>query len=131
MPGAGAVESVAFTVAGEPFASADEAWIWAVQGMRSRLDGANVKPGMAQTIRPCEASDIFSAANRLWRSGRIRQRELQVMFLYGGHAAAPAMLGRAHRAAVPYWQRGMDALGQILEQKGIIFAASRRVRDDR
>jgi hypothetical protein len=125
------MEIVAFAVEGEPFASADEAWIWAVQGMRSRLDGANVKPGMAEIIRPCEASDIFAAANDLRRSGQIRQGELQVMLLYGGHAAAPAMLGRAHRAAVPYWQRGMDALGHALEQKGIIAAGGKRGRDDR
>lgn len=105
-----------------PFTSADEAWIWAVQGMQSRLSGANVKAGMARFTRPCEASDVLSCANRLHREGALDSMELRVLLLYGGYAAAPMVLGRSHAPAVPYWQRGMDALTPIMEQKGIIIA---------
>jgi hypothetical protein len=110
---------------GTPFASADEAWIWAVKGMKSRLDGANVKGGMADVTRTCEASDIFLCARALAREGKITRREMQILLLYGNYSVAPAMLGERHVAAVPFWKRGMDALTPKMEQKGIIFSQAK------
>ena len=105
---------------GEPFASSEAAWIWAVQGMQSRIAGANVKAGMASISRPCEASDVLTCAHELCRQGRLARQELRVMLLYGGYAAPPAHLGEAHSVAVPFWRRGLEVLAPMLEQKGII-----------
>lgn len=112
---------------GTPFASADEAWIWAVKGMKSRLDGANVKGGMADITRPCEASDIFICAQTLSSEGKISRQEMQILLLYGNYAVAPGMLGEKHVTAVPFWQRGIAALTPRIEQKGIIFCRAQRV----
>ena len=122
---------VTFQAEGVPFSNADEAWIWAVQGMRSRLAGANVKPGMARVIRPCEASDIINCADELYRAGSLRQHELQVLLLYAGYGVAPSMLGKVHEGAIVHWRKGMETLAIKMEQKGIIDAypcASRRLR---
>ncbi len=114
-----------------PFSSADEAWIWAVQGMQSRLSGANIKAGMGKFTRPCEASDVLGCADALHRQGALSNVELRVLLLYGGYAAAPMMLGCSHAPAVPFWQRGMDALTPLMEQKGIILPRARaRFRAD-
>ncbi len=104
----------------EPFASADEAWIWAMQGMLARLAGARVKAGMARSPRPCEATDIIACAYRLHRQAMLSRTEMEILFLYGRYAVAPYSLGKAHRAATPVWRRAMCSLEQILEQKGII-----------
>lgn len=113
----------AFAVEGVPFSTADEAWIWAVQGMQSRLSGANVKPGMATTIRPCEASDVLGIADRLARAGALRGTEQQVLLLYARYGVTPMMLGPAHERSVEHWVSGIEKLARHMEQKGIIYPA--------
>jgi len=102
------------------FSTAEEAWLWGVQGMQSRLAGAHVLPGMARRQRPCEASDVINCAARLRQDRRLSESELGVLFLYGRYAMPPHALGPRHRAAVPVWERALGELGRILEQKGII-----------
>lgn len=113
----------AFAVEGTPFSTPDEAWLWAVQGMQSRLSGANVKPGMATTIRPCEASDILGIADRLARTGALRGTEQQVLLLYARYGVTPMMLGPAHEKSVDHWMSGIGKLAPEMEQKGIIDPA--------
>jgi hypothetical protein len=103
-----------------PFATAEQAWLWAVKSMQSRLEGALVKPGMADMPRPCDASDVLGCANVLSRNGGLSSTEMRVLFLYGRHAIVPMALGDVHRPAIPFWQSAMAALTPILEQKGII-----------
>lgn len=105
---------------GTPFSSADEAWLWAMKGMQSRLDGANVKGVIGDITMPCEASDVLICARSLHRGGQMTDGELRVLLLYGSYAVAPMMLGESHVAAVPFWNRGIDMLVSILEQKKII-----------
>ena len=130
MMGSSAARCTGFSVDGEPFDSADEAWLWAIASMQTRLAGANVKPGMATVLRPCEASDVLASAHSVRRAGRLSADELQVMLLYGRYGTTPAALGPAHRTAVPYWQHAMDELSVVLEQKGIISSSPERVRYD-
>ncbi len=108
-------QAVVTTEVGTPFANADEAWLWAVKGMKSRLDGTNIKDGMADTIRPCEASDILICVRSLRREGKISADELRVLLLYGSYSVLPMVLGKKHAAANQYWQRGIEALAPILE----------------
>lgn len=129
MPGA-AIDAVsAYTVDGVPFSTPDEAWIWAVQGMQSRLAGANVKPGMATTTRPCEASDILGIAAALARSGALKAAEQQVLLLYARYGVTPMVLGPAHEKTVVHWLSGIDKLAPVMEQKGIIHKAIGLSRD--
>ena len=105
---------------GTPFSSADEAWLWAMKGMKSHLDGANVKGESSDITKPCEASDVLICARSLHRGGQMTDGELRVVLLYGSYAVAPMKLGESHVAAVPFWNRGIDMLVSILEQKKII-----------
>ena len=130
MPGATHEASSAFAVEGTPFSTPDEAWIWAVQGMQSRLSGANVKAGMATTTRPCEASDVLGIANMLAREGKLKVTEQQVLFLYAGYGVAPQMLGPSHEKSVGFWLSGIGKLAEKMEQKGIILPVAGPVRDD-
>jgi len=113
------------------FESAEEAWFWGVQGMQSRLAGARVLPGMARAVRPCEASDIINCVARLQRQRRLSATDVGVLFLYGRHAVPPYALGRRHRQAVPVWERAMDLLAVVMEQKGIIAMAATGNRHER
>ena len=113
-----------------PFNSADEAWIWAVKGMRSRLEGANVKKRMADITKPCEATYIILCAQALRHEGKISGTELKIMLLYGGYSVAPSMLGSNHAAAVPLWRRGIDALAEKMEQKRIIYRQNKAYHYD-
>lgn len=106
------------------FSSAEEAWFWGVRGMQCRLAGARVLPGMARLNRPCEASDVINCAAELRRSGRLSATEAGVLFLYGRYAVPPYALGPRHRPAVPVWERALAMLALLLEQKGIIEAAT-------
>lgn len=121
MPGAAIDAASAYTVDGVPFSTPDEAWIWAVQGMHNRLAGANVKPGMATTVRPCEASDILGIAAMLAHSGNLRNAEQQVLLLYARYGVTPMVLGPAHDKFIVHWQSGIAKLAPVMEQKGIIY----------
>ena len=118
-------------VFGTPFNSVDEAWVWASKSMSSRLAGANVKGGMAEIVRPCEATDILLCARVLHRSGVISDTELAVLVLYGGYSCPPSKLGESHTKAVPFWTRATEALEPILEQKGIILGKNYGAEYDR
>jgi hypothetical protein len=129
MSGAAIDAASAYTVDGVPFSTPDEAWIWAVQGMQSRLSGANVKPGMATTTRPCEASDVLGIAATLARSGALEVAEQQVLLLYARYGITPMVLGPAHEKSIPHWLSGIDKLAPIMEQKGVIYKATGSLRD--
>ncbi|MCA8929963.1 MAG: hypothetical protein KDC18_18030 [Alphaproteobacteria bacterium] len=106
------------------FSSAEEAWLWAVQGMRCRLAGAHVLPGLARAERPCEASDVLNWATRLRRERRLTADELGVLLLYGRHAVPPHALGAKHRPAVPVWDKALAVLESLLVQKGVVAAGA-------
>ena len=89
--------------------------------MQSRLAGAQVLPGMARTVRPCEASDIINCVARLKQQRRLSVTDIGVLFLYGRYAIPPYALGGVHRQAVPVWERAMALLASVMEQKGIIM----------
>jgi len=105
-----------------PFENAEEAWFWGVKGVKCRMDGARMLPGMSQAERPCEAVDVVNCATQLRRSQRLSEQEIAVLFLYGQYNVPPRILDAKHAKAAIVWEHALNVLGKKLEQKGIIKA---------
>lgn len=71
----------------ELFSDAEEAWFWAAANTDLMLAGARGQQSLKATQRPCEASDILNAFQRLLRAGVLAAR----------HAEAAARFGLAQR----------------------------------
>ncbi|WP_244560897.1 hypothetical protein [Azospirillum oryzae] len=55
-----------YSVEGDPFAGAEEAWFWAVQAHDAKAAGARVVAGCGQVARPCEPQDVLRVVDRLY-----------------------------------------------------------------
>lgn len=102
----------------ELFASAEEAWVWAVQTHDNRIAGARNTAGFALVERPCDSRDILTVAARLYRARRLHRRHLDVMFAFARRQVPPDPRVEEERHAVDLWQDGLARLGEALHAKG-------------
>ena len=103
-----------------PFESSEEAWFWYC--LCESLGHEKCHNDSNKIVRPCESSDIAIAVKRLARSGILQPEHLKVLAKYG-YAQIPP---HEHFGDTPrichLWQEGLKFLGQLLKQKGIIYA---------
>ena len=103
-----------------PFESSEEAWFWYC--LCESLGHERSHNNSPKIARPCESSDIAIAVKRLLRSGTLHPEHLKVLAKYG-YAQVPP---HEHFGDTPricrLWQEGLKFLGQLLKQKGIIYA---------
>ena len=103
-----------------PFESSEEAWFWYC--LCENLKNERAHGYEAKTIRPCESADIAIAVKRLLRNGTLRPEHLKVLAKYGYTQVPP----HEHFGDTPricrLWQEGLKFLGQLLKQKGIVYA---------
>lgn len=101
-----------------PFDSSEEAWFWcclceSLGHMSGRGGGRNIS-------RPCEASDIVIAVNRLLKSGKITQEHAKILLKYGKEQTPPHPHFGDSLRVCSLWKDALNFLGNILKQKGII-----------
>ncbi len=100
-----------------PFASADDAWFWAVAALRARHEGAG-HSGM-KLPRPCDPDDVLLCVDRLYRDRRINLAHARVLRTWGERQMTPG--GSSREASdTRLWQQAMDRLRPVLRQKGIV-----------
>lgn len=102
--------------AGEPFASAQAAWFWAVAGWAARLAGGRPQPEPGAVPRPGEPGDVIRCFLDLQRRGRLRAAEVRALALRGREQMPPP----AHAPDAPAWQSGLLVLGHALRAKGMV-----------
>ncbi len=103
-----------------PFENVEEAWLWGVKGVKSRIEGVRMLPGMSRVERPCEAVDVVNCVAKLRRSRRLSQQQIAILFLYGQHDVPPRVLGGNHAQAAIVWDEALNVLKSELQQKGIV-----------
>jgi hypothetical protein len=106
--------------AGQPFASAADAWFWYMACHQATIDGARIVAGRGLVARPCEPADIHLATLKLLRSGQLRPHHLRIMVRYG-RMMMPPDPGRAPQARDwTLWREAMAELTVALTAKGIV-----------
>lgn len=104
----------------EPFSSVGEAWIWTMQTLQARRDGARVRAGAAEVARPCEPDDVVKCLERLYRQRRIDLQHARVLRRWGERGEPPSATALSERADRRLWDEAMARLACSLVDKGIV-----------
>ena len=104
----------------EPFDSAEEAWFWFIAAYQARLDGAQIRAGMAKVPRPCEPIDIIRLVDRLYRQRMLLIEHMRVLLHYGKRHHAPDGRRPRETKAEILWQQAMEVLEYNFRAKGIV-----------
>lgn len=105
---------------GEPFSSAEEAWLWAMHCLVAREDGARFVAGLSLTERPCAPDDLIVTAERLGADGRLKPNHLKVLAAYGRRLLAPDGRVRGEEWAARMWDEALDRLSTVWRRKGLV-----------
>lgn len=105
---------------GIPFASAEDAWMWAMHCLVAREDGARFVAGLSDTERPCLPDDLIVSAERLGVSGTLHPNHLKVLARFGRRFMAPDQNSRDEAWAARLWDEALDLLTTIWRRKGIV-----------
>ncbi len=106
--------------AGDPFASAEEAWFWFIRCQCARLQGARFEPGRAETRRPCDPDDLYRAVMGLHRARRLGGDHLRVLGVFGLREQPPDRRRREEEHPARLWDEALDLLTTVLKAKGIV-----------
>ena len=103
-----------------PFLSAEEAWFWCINAIRTTREGARVAANKSTMARPCDPRDIMAIAARLQRQGRLKPAHLKIMRDFGHRQSPPDRRVHEEAPAALLWDAAMDQLTTPLSKKGII-----------
>jgi hypothetical protein len=92
----------------QPFASAEEAWIWTMMALVARRDGARVLAGRGLVSRPCEPDDVVKCLDRLYRQRRIDLQHVRILRIWGERGYAPNPRIASERGDHRLWREALD-----------------------
>jgi len=89
-----------------PFASAEAAWFWTVNGTPDK--------------RICTRQDILRCLERLYRARRIDLVHARILRLWGERGVAPPRVPGAERSDWQIWRQAISALDGALRARGFV-----------
>ncbi|MBK1836967.1 hypothetical protein JHL17_06035 [Azospirillum sp. YIM B02556] len=110
---------------GEPFATAEEAWFWAVQAQDAKAAGARVVAGCGRVARPCEPQDVLRVVDRLYRMRKLTRDHLHVLVHYGRRQSVPEPERFREQRAHSLWREAFDLIAPALGDKGMTRGVAR------
>ncbi len=105
---------------GQPFGSAEEAWLWYARCQIAREDGVRYVAGLAEIPRPCDPDDIAREVRRLHRNHRLGNAHIRVLCRFGSSLVSPTPDLDASRFETKLWEEALDRLTFPLRNKGIV-----------
>lgn len=106
--------------AAEPFASAEEAWLWFSRCQMARIEGVRFTADAGEVARPCDPDDIYRAVAALCRQGRLGQAHVAVLGRFGCRLAPPDPWAGDRQGDARLWGEALDRLTTPLRAKGIV-----------
>lgn len=106
--------------ASEPFASAEEAWLWFARCQLARIEGVRFTADSGDVARPCEPDDIYRAVAQLHRCGRLDSRHIAILGRFGSRLAPPDPWAGDAAGEAQLWQEALDRLASVLRAKGLV-----------
>lgn len=105
---------------GEPFPSAEAAWLWFARCQVARIEGVKPAGGMGAETRPCDPDDIYRAVMALARRKVLADGHLAVLGRFGVKAMPPDPWGGDTPGEAALWAEALDRLTTVLRGKGIV-----------
>jgi hypothetical protein len=105
----------------QPFASAEEAWLWTMAALTARRDGARYTAGKGAVVRPCDPDDVVRCLDGLYRQRRIDLAHARVMRQWGERQIPPCSSIATERHDHRLWEEAMERLSWPLRVKGIVL----------
>ncbi|MDR3208840.1 MAG: hypothetical protein LBT45_03255 [Rickettsiales bacterium] len=96
------------------FQDAEHLWFWFISSRRLQ-NGMNRGGG---GTRPCELIDIETLVTRIYLSGRLSARQLEVLKKYGEMRRAPCQYVWAENKDTQLWAGAMNAISAAARKKG-------------
>ena len=105
---------------GEPFYTAEEAWLWCCWCETHKGDRGRFSSARRSVARPCEASDILIVLKRLVWKGILKQYHVRVLSKYGLEQMPPHISFGASFDECRLWRDALFVMEPILISKGIV-----------
>jgi hypothetical protein len=105
---------------GQPFGSAEEAWMWFGACQLARAVGARLQANQGDVSRPCDPDDIYRAVQRLYRLRRISGRHLRVLGRFAAIQCPPDPRAGDGAGQAILWVEALDHLDADLRRRGIV-----------
>ena len=102
-----------------PFASAEEAWLWACRMVAGTVFGVPVHRAPEPIQRPCQPCDVVQAVDHLYRRRQLTRDHLAVLGHYGRRRSAPDPERDREARAAGLWDEAFALIGPVLVTKGI------------
>lgn len=106
--------------AGEPFDTAEEAWLWFSRCQLARIEGVKPAAGLGEAARPCEPDDIYRAVMALARRRVLASGHLTVLGRFGIRLMPPDPWAGDTPGEAALWAEALDRLTTVLRGKGIV-----------
>jgi hypothetical protein len=100
-----------------PFRSAEEAWLWTMEALIARRDGAGLSWRPEGPLRPCDPEDITRCLDLLYRQRTI---ELLHARIWGERQSAPRCDRVQQRSDWRLWYQALGQLEWVLRARGIV-----------
>lgn len=106
--------------AAEPFATAEEAWLWFSRCQLARIEGVRFTADSGEVARPCDPDDIFRVVEALRRQGVLMAGHIQVLGRFGCRLAPPDPWAGDTRSEAELWGQALERMAWPLRRKGIV-----------
>lgn len=104
----------------EPFASAEEAWLWFARCQMARIEGVRFVADQGDVARPCDPDDIYRAVLLLRRNHVLGERHISVLGRFGCRLVPPDPWAGDTLGDSEAWSEALARLAPVLQRKGIV-----------
>lgn len=104
----------------QPFATAEDAWLWTMAALIARRDGARYTAGKGLVTRPCDPDDVIRCLDTLYRQRRVDLAHARILRLWGERQIRPSPVIAAERHDYRLWTEALERLEWPLRVKGIV-----------
>lgn len=105
----------------QPFATAQEAWLWTMAALIARREGARYTANLGSVSRPCDPDDVVKCLDGLYRGKRIQLSHARVLRIWGERQMAPSPSVAVEQSDRRLWIEALARLEWPLRVKGIII----------
>lgn len=106
--------------AAQPFASAEEAWLWFSRCQLARIEGVRFTADSGDVARPCDPDDIYRAVDRLVRRRVLIAGHVAVLGRFGCRLMPPDPWAGDTVGETALWVEALDRLAEELRRKEIV-----------
>ncbi len=104
----------------QPFATAEDAWLWTMAALIARREGARYTAGKGLVSRPCDPDDVIKCLDGLYRQQRISLAHARILRIWGERQISPSLAIAAERVDHGLWTEALERLSWPLRVKGIV-----------